>query len=608
MINPKELYEKRKKYYLQVLKRQSLAGDRLGNLRVLVFILGLALTAGYYYKTADFFVSAGIIVATLSVFAYLVHRYNKIQRNIKYSTCLREINDSSIKRVEGEWKSFRDVGDDFKDENHNYSGDLDIFGQGSLFQWINTAKTFTGRRILAQKLSQLPCSVTEISRSQAAISELAANLAWRQRFLAEASVIDGQASDPERLIKWATTRTHGFQNKFVRVFFRLLPLLTITLCLGYLTPIKLAYYWPLTALAIQALMLLFRGKDRSKMLDTVYQYEQWIRVYYQMLKRLETKQFKSEVLSGLQNSLQSREGMSAFQQIDRLAKLVDAIANRQNSLFTLVNIITLWDYQCLIAMEDWKLKSGRYLENWLLTIGEVEALASLAVIRHDHPDWATPRIVEGVQILSAKNIGHPLLTKGRVNNDVKIKDPAGVLLITGSNMSGKSTLLRTAGINLVLAYAGAPACAKELNCSVMRIYTCMRVGDNLEKSISSFYAELLRTKTIVQASKEGGPIFFLLDEIFKGTNSIDRHLGAKVVIKQLSKQGALGMVSTHDLDLGELEKESGGRIKNFNFREYYRDDQIIFDYKLRPGLSTTRNALFLIKMAGIEVDEHSEVD
>ncbi len=170
-------------------------------------------------------------------------------------------------------------------------------------------------------------------------------------------------------------------------------------------------------------------------------------------------------------------------------------------------------------------------------------------------------------------------------------------------MSGKSTLLRTIGINLVLAYAGAPVCAQRFGCPILRIYTCMRVSDNLGESISSFYAELLRIKLIVSASKTEGKIFFLLDEIFKGTNSQDRHAGAKVLIRQLSKVGAMGLVSTHDLELGDLERESDRRIRNYHFREYYKNDEIHFDYKLRPGISTTRNAMYLIKMAGIEVDE-----
>ena len=236
------------------------------------------------------------------------------------------------------------------------------------------------------------------------------------------------------------------------------------------------------------------------------------------------------------------------------------------------------------------------------TIAELEALSSLAIIHRDYPAWRFPEInAESFGIVAVK-MGHPLLGTS-VCNDLAMEKGSGILLITGSNMSGKSTLLRTVGINLVLAYAGAPVFAERFNCSLLRIYTCMRVSDNLGENIYSFYAELLLIKQIVSASNSEGKIFFLLDEIFKGTNSQDRHAGAKALIRQLSKVGAMGLVSTHDLELGDMERESDRRIRNYHFREYYKNDEIHFDYKLRSGISTTRNAMYLIKMAGIDVDE-----
>lgn len=206
-------------------------------------------------------------------------------------------------------------------------------------------------------------------------------------------------------------------------------------------------------------------------------------------------------------------------------------------------------------------------------------------------------------MFNAKSMAHPLLGDRAVCNDLTLKKPSNIVLITGSNMSGKSTLLRTAGVNLVLAYAGAPVRAKKFSCSIMNIYTCMRISDNLEENISSFYGEILRIKGIVEACGRGEQVFFLLDEIFKGTNSIDRHLGAKILIKNLENGKTCGMVSTHDLELAEMEEESGGKIKNYHFKEYYEDGKIKFDYKLRTGVSTTRNALYLMKMAGIDIGE-----
>jgi DNA mismatch repair ATPase MutS len=257
----------------------------------------------------------------------------------------------------------------------------------------------------------------------------------------------------------------------------------------------------------------------------------------------------------------------------------------------------------MIALDKWKREYGENVEKWLKVIGEFEALSSLALINFDYPERCFPKFNDDDLVLRAKGIYHPLLPGSPVTNDVQLGRNHRILLITGSNMSGKSTLLRTLGINLVLAYAGAPVSAESFNCSLMNIYTCMRISDNLEKNISSFYAEILRIKKIVKAVTSGETIFFLLDEIFKGTNSIDRHLGAETLIDRLSRKNALGLVSTHDLELGSIEDQNNN-VKNYHFQEYYKNDDIHFDYKLKPGVSTTRNAVYLMKMAGIKFEEN----
>ena len=277
---------------------------------------------------------------------------------------------------------------------------------------------------------------------------------------------------------------------------------------------------------------------------------------------------------------------------------------RHSQLYLIINILLLWDYRCLAAIEKWRTDSGVYLEDWIAVLAELEALASLAIISYDHPDWTQPQLYNDQPRLFASQIGHPLLSEDRVSNDIGTMRKGQVYLITGSNMSGKSTLLRTVGINLVLAYAGAPVCAKEFHCSIFNIYTSMRIRDDLRSNISSFYAELLRIKKMIDAAKRGESVFFLLDEIFRGTNSRDRHAGARVLVKQLSDEGAVGFVSTHDVELGNLADENN-KIKNYHFREEYIEGQLHFDYKLRSGISNTRNAVYLMKMAGITVPDES---
>jgi len=322
-----------------------------------------------------------------------------------------------------------------------------------------------------------------------------------------------------------------------------------------------------------------------------------------VLCHIEKGEFKATYLNKLKTRLVDSSGENTIIRLKQLEVLVERILNRNNAMFIPFNILFLWDYQCLIGLEQWKEKHGSLIEGWIQVIGEVETLSSLANIGYDYPKWVFPSITPKSSILYGKSIGHPLLTNKRINNDINIEDPSRILLITGSNMSGKSTFLRTIGVNLILAYAGAPVCAEYIRCSIMSIYTCIRINDNLEKGISSFYSELLKIKSIVEATKEDRQVFFMLDEIFKGTNSHDRHLGAKYLIKQLYKNKAIGLVSTHDLELGVLEKESNGKIRNYHFQESYENNEISFDYILRSGISTTRNAMYLMKMAGVEVED-----
>jgi DNA mismatch repair ATPase MutS len=471
-----------------------------------------------------------------------------------------------------------------------------------LFQWINTAKTFLGRETLKAWLSEPPVEVDSILKKQEAIKEVAKNLAWRQRFLADARMTKRTLNSPIGIIEWAKTFDSTYLHVRVLILARALPIITLLFLLLYFATARVSFWYPLTGFVIQSLILLL-GKQRGKVLNAVYSYRDSIKIYEKLLERFEKRSFQSKYLQSLKKGLRDRDGKSASEQIRKLAGLADLIANRDNAMFLVINILTLWDIQCMIALESWKEKSGRSLGRWVDTIAELEALSSLSIIHFDHQDWGFPEFTPDNPGIVAVKLGHPLLRES-VCNDLSIEKRSGILLITGSNMSGKSTLLRTVGINLILAYAGAPVYAHSFRCSILQIYTCMRVSDNLGENISSFYAELLRIKQIVSASKTDNiNIFFLLDEIFKGTNSQDRHAGAKVLIRQLSKAGSMGMVSTHDLELGDLERESDRKIRNYHFREYYKNDQIQFDYKLRAGISTTRNAMYLIKLAGIDVDE-----
>ena len=337
-------------------------------------------------------------------------------------------------------------------------------------------------------------------------------------------------------------------------------------------------------------------------------YNDSIITYKNMIICIEKNKFKSKYLSNLYKDLYNGDSQSASNQIDEFSKICDSIANRRNMIYFILNPIIMIDYHLTISLELWKKKYGENFEKWINVIAEFEELCSLAIIKHDNPYWSMPKFVCEKSKILAENIGHPLLGENRVCNSIVVEEPHEVILITGSNMSGKSTFMRTIGINSVLAYAGAPVCADKFQCAIMNIYTCMKVSDNLGKNISSFYSEILKIKKIVEASRKDEKILFLLDEIFKGTNSKDRHTGAVILINQLAKSKAIGFVSTHDIELGEMEYKYNSKVKNYHFSEYYKNNKINFDYKLKNGVSTTRNAVYLMRLAGIEIEEIDELE
>jgi hypothetical protein len=595
-------YTKRTRHYERYLKRLDQAINRFVRLKLTALFVGLT-TSSYFIALRKFPIGGGLILLGIFFLIYLDIGHRKIIGHRDHAAVLKNINEQSSWRLDGRWVAFKDTGAEFRDDSHPYASDLDIFGRGSLFQWINVTRTYLGRLKLSRILTAPSEPVSVIQERQAALCELAKSVGWRQWFLAYGIVAADKMRDPGFLFKWVNDRNPFFRRRPVAICLRLLPVLTIGLMIVYCYNKAIPCYLPILMLVFQYGLLKIGGRKRATILMQAGGYERNLQLYGDLIRQILKKNYQTPYLQRLKLKLFNRGGKSASDQLNKLAKIVDSITNRYNGFYAIINLITLWDYQCLLALEGWKETSGAALQDWLKTIAEFEALASLAIIRYDHPDWATPEFVTGTPFVAAEKLGHPLLTDTvRVTNPLRIGKQTKVLLITGSNMSGKSTYLRTAGINLVLAFAGAPVCAASFQCTPVDIYTCMRISDNLEKNISSFYAEILRIKLMVAATVGSRPLFFLLDEIFKGTNSLDRHTGAKMLIKKLIQNNAIGLVSTHDLELGELAQELP-TVGNYHFQEYFTNNQLNFDYQLRPGISKTRNAMYLMKAAGIVVDE-----
>ena len=347
----------------------------------------------------------------------------------------------------------------------------------------------------------------------------------------------------------------------------------------------------------------FQGRH-GPVLDAIRRQKDNLELYLELLRLGETAGFKGPGLKALGEGLRNPQGTPASEAVRRLQRLADHLETRLNPvLHFLVNALFLWDLQWLWVFRGWRRENGPSLRPWLNTLARLETLSSLAIPAFENPGWAFPEITgaaTGAPLVEARDMAHPLLPADtRVGNDLRLGGRGEVLIITGSNMSGKSTLMRTVGVNLVLAYAGAPVCARAFGCATLELHTSMRLKDDLEKRISSFYAELLRIKGIVEAAKAGRQVMFLVDEIFRGTNSKDRHAGAMAVLRQLHALGAAGLVSTHDLELARLEAMEPSSFRNFHFQERYENGKIGFDYKMAPGVSTTSNAMHLLRMVGL---------
>ncbi len=602
MVNRFKEYEQRRDTYKEQMDRLTLKVNHIGNARLIVILAGIGIAIGLYFNKS-WLGTLNILVITFIVFLYLVFKYNQWNKKKKRAEILYSINIKGLQRLQGEWKSFPESGEDYIDEDHFFSWDLDLFGRGSLFQWMNDTVTPMGKEKLRKALIQPDKTADTIKGRQKAVQELANKIDWAQDFQVSGIIEKDMMNDPKPLLNWSHKMNDSYLKMGIGLVTKILPALTLLSIIAAFTITNFSYMVPAILFTVQIVLAVIGFSVRNDIMSSAGKYREDIKVYEKLICQLEKSSFKSPYIKQLQKGLQSDKEESVTQQMKKLDGVLDMVSMRHIQFYIIFNILTLWDYQCVIALERWKKKYGKNLKQWLESVGDVEALLSIGMRAYEQHQWEMPEITKERKVVG-HDLGHPLLNANeRVANTIQFGGNKNVLLITGSNMSGKSTFLRTVGINLVLAYSGAPVCAKKFCCPIMSIYTSMRVKDDLENKISSFYAELIRIKKIVETASQGKEVFFLLDEIFKGTNSRDRHIGAKALIRTLSKQNTLGLVSTHDLELAELAEESGARIANYHFREHYKDNKICFDYTLNSGVSTTFNAIYLMKQIGIDIQE-----
>ncbi len=529
-------------------------------------------------------------------FGLLVRYHNKIKQAIQLHNKMSQINQEEVDRIEFNFSNLPNW-QEFSNDQHEYSGDLDLYGRNSLFQLINRSETQAGIQRMKTWLENYADKNT-IEKRQKAVKELAQMVEWRQMIQAHGrSKSDEGGHD---LNKWLQG-SDGIRNS---TFYKIVPypvmIISVVLIISILYKlIPLFFLFPV--IIFNGALLLNKWDYSKSTYELTSSSVRLLQSIRQIIILIETQKFKHDYLSDLSSGLKKNE-TRASDIILKLHKIFDQLNLRGNQIYHIFNFLFLLDFVFLLKAERWRAKYKDEVSVWFDIVAELEALNSLAAFTFANENYVFPNIMEKSLVFSGKNLGHPLIpTNQRINNDFNIMGKGSIGVVTGSNMSGKSTFLRTIGVNAVLAFSGAPVCADHLELSIFQVFTSMRTKDNLEENISSFYAELLRLKMLLQKIDEDQPVLFLLDEILKGTNSTDRHIGAESLIIQLSKLNAFGLISTHDLKLGELKLKSD-KLENYNFSSSIDGEEIIFDYKLREGICKSTNASQLMAKIGIQID------
>jgi MutS-like protein len=494
----------------------------------------------------------------------------------------------------------RPDGQCFPPEHHDYANDLDLFGKASLYQYINRTHSEQGNKLLADWLLQ-PAQTELIKKRQQAANELKDHIFSLQQLRSYGIANPVTIAAEENVGKWLQVENRFRLNTLWKLVRFIFPAVSITTLLLYIfSVIHSSAFYPLMLLFLAIAFSITKAimPDYALLNKIVPELE----TLFQSIRWIETFKAKTELIQALQKSL-GTGSQKASTSILQLKKILERLDYRYNPLVHIpLNIFLAWDLQQAFALEKWKSGKETTVANWFHILAEMESLVTLATVCVNHPRWTFPQIPSEHGVFLAKDMGHPLIPVGkRVNNSFAVKGSQQLSLITGSNMAGKSTFLRSAGINVVLAMMGSPACASELIVSHMKVISSMRVSDNLEENTSTFYAELKKLKQIIDAVNKHEKVFLLLDEILRGTNSTDRHAGSMAFIKQLVKEKAFALVATHDLELTKLAEEFPRDIHNYHFDVQVTGEELYFDYVLKDGICRSMNASLLMKKIGIEL-------
>ena len=568
---------------------------RIGSLRLLLFVAGIA--GIIYFWSSGWIVLTGIIAVTLLPFILLIKYHNRLFHRKDYLEKKIAINEQELSALNYDTSSFED-GAEFINPAHLYSYDLDVFGPHSLFQYINRTCTQLGKSLLANWLGTHLVNKKEIESRQEAIRELTSELNFRQEFRILGLLYKGKAADEDELKAWAKSPSVFRKN----VFFRMLPLNILCIALA------IAGIIPLTVFGILWLCFVFASfcfTSKITKMQAVYGKKlQILATYANLLRLIENQPMKSPILKEVREWI-GDEKQTASHSIQRLSKLMNELDQRNNAyIYATLNGLFFWEIRKIIQIEGWKEQYASELPRWLTAIAHMDALCSLSTFAYNHPDYSYPIITTRSFSLRAASMGHPLMNRDKcVRNDIDIEKRPFFIIITGANMAGKSTYLRTVGINYLLACIGTPVCARSMELYPAQLITSLRTSDSLNDNESYFFAELKRLKLIIDKLQAGEEFFIILDEILKGTNSMDKQKGSLALIKQFMTLQANGIIATHDLMLGTLADIYPDDIRNYRFEADITGNELTFSYRLREGVAQNMNACFLMKKMGIAVTD-----
>ncbi|WP_270653079.1 MutS family DNA mismatch repair protein [Phocaeicola plebeius] len=598
-MNPKNHYTERlslTKGQLQQVKKQIF---RISMLRLTLFIAGVA---GIYFFFSQTPLLIVCICLTFLPLFILVKIHNRFFIRKEWLETQARIIQEELQALSGDYSSFED-GKEYVNPEHPYSFDLDIFGRRSLFQSINRTCTFFGKDRLAKWLQNHLHEKTSIEKRQEMVREISEHTLFREQFRVAGLVHHGQSSDAEKIQAWSQSPAQYLHAGWVKAFIWGVPvinsLLLITSLAGWTS-----FSWLGLSFGI-FLVLSFGIIKRATYIQETYGKQlKSLNGYARLIALAKAEDWKSAGMLELMERF-NLNGQSPVQALQQLSKELDRLDLRNNQfLYVLLEGSIFFQLQEIVRIERWKVRYGQHISEWLETVGELDALCSLGTFAYNHPQYTYPELTEKPFYFLATQMGHPLMPVSQcVKNDATIPSRPFFLIITGANMAGKSTYLRTIGVNYLLACIGAPVCCERLKLHPNQLITSLRTSDSLSDNESYFFAELKRLKRIIDLLNQGQQLFIILDEILKGTNSMDKQKGSFDLIRQFMQMKANGIIATHDLLLGSLIKQFPEEIRNYCFEADIKDNELTFSYKLREGVAQNMNACFLMKKMGIILQE-----